>query len=329
MKHGGEYARRLKKLYTQVVRKTGKLPPAEPTDPIEQLIIGILSGCTSLIKAQTIFRKLRQQVVDLNELRVTPPMELAEMIGDAVPLAREKAQRIVDSLNAIRRRQDSLELGFLKQRGRREAREYLESLEGVDRAAAASVVLYSLGGHAIPVDDLTLYVLQKEDVVDPDASPAEVQAFIERHVNASDARTFAEGLRHHVLAHAPRVPFERLPQLLKRAPQTSPDQNGRKPALSPVAAAKGAVTPAKPAAPAAAPTKAVANAKSAAPAAKAGQAHAAKASSSAPAAAPVSKDKHSGEKHASEKHTGSKGPGDAKVVTSSADRKNAATRKKK
>jgi endonuclease III len=222
MKHGSEYAKRVKRLYNQMVRKVGKPAEMEAVDPIEQLIIGILSACASHSKAHSVFRRLQQQMVDLNELRVTPPMELAEAIGDALPLAKEKAHRIVDALNAIRKRQDSLDLSFLKQRGRREAREYLESLEGVNSAAAASVLLYSLGGHAIPVDDLTLYVLQKEEIVDPKADAAEVQSFLERHVSANQAQPFSELLSRYVVAKGARVEIEKLAEVLRPPPPPPP-----------------------------------------------------------------------------------------------------------
>jgi hypothetical protein len=140
------------------------------------------------------------------------------LIGDGVPLAQAKAQRIVDGLNDVRRRQDRLDLTFLTQRARREAREYLESLEGMDQAAAASVVLYSLGGHAIPVDDLTLYVLRKEELVDASADAAEVQGFLERHVHAADARTFVDLLGRFVASHGSRVAVEQLDELLNPPP---------------------------------------------------------------------------------------------------------------
>jgi endonuclease III len=222
MKHGSEYAKRVKRLYNQMLRKLGK--PAEPelVDPIEQLIVGILSSCASHSKALSVFRRLQQQMVDLNELRVTPPSELAEAIGDSLPLAKQKAHRIVDALNAIRKRQDSLDLSFLKHRGRREAREYLESLEGVDSATAASVLLYSLGGHAIPIDDLTLYVLQKEEIVESSASTAEVQTFLERHVPANQAKVFSELLSRYVTTKGARVDVEKLPDLLRPPPPPPP-----------------------------------------------------------------------------------------------------------
>jgi endonuclease III len=222
MKQGSEYAKRIKRLLGQLVRKFGKPELTDPVDPIDQLIIGILAGCTTHARAVAVYKRLRHHVVDLNELRVTPAMELAEQIGDGVPLARQKAQRIVDALNAIRKRQDSLDLTFLKQRGRREAREYLEALEGVDRATAASVVLFSLGGHAIPLDGLLLYVLQKEELVDPSAEPAEVQSFLERCVNSSQAQVFYELLSRYAASKSIKVPYERLGELLRPPPAPPP-----------------------------------------------------------------------------------------------------------
>ena len=88
MKGGSEYAKRIKKLFQQMVRKFGKPSAAELTDPIEQLVIGILAECTSNHKAQTTFRRIRQQMVDLNELRVTPPLELARLLEDGMPIAQ-------------------------------------------------------------------------------------------------------------------------------------------------------------------------------------------------------------------------------------------------
>ena len=227
MKQGPEYAKRIKKLYRQLLRKYGKPTAADLTEPLDQLLIGVLADGTSQSKAQAAYRKLCQHMVDLNDMRVTPPVELGELIGAQVPLARAKADRIVAALNAIRKRQNVLDLSFLVQRGRREAREYLESLEGVGRAASAGVVLYALGGHAIPVDDLTVYILRKEELVDASADAGEVQSFLERHVSAADGRAFADLLNRYVVSKSARVPIEKLRQLLgppreKKVPTQAP-----------------------------------------------------------------------------------------------------------
>ncbi len=276
MKHAGEYAKRLRRVFGPLMRKTARVE-TDPPDPVEQLVIGILAGCTSYQKAEAAFRRLQQSMVDLNELRVTPPAELADLLGDSVPLAREKAQRIVEALNAIRRRQDSLDLTFLRQRGRREAREYLESLEGVDRCAAAIVMLYSLGGHAIPVDELTVRVLQKDELVDTESDLATVQAFLERNVAADEVHAFVEALGKHVAAKGARIPLDKLfPKKLKPAPAGSDGHAGApvafsaagpapaarrdsaaRPAAAPASGARPARSPASAPTPAAAPAKKV------------------------------------------------------------------------
>ena len=218
MKQAREYAKRVKKLFRSLIRKHGKPAAVEPTDPILQLIEGILAINTTVHKAQTVLTKLLQQMVDLNELRVTPAMELAALIGTGVPMAAQKSQWIVDALNDIRKRQEMLDLGFLKDRARREAREYIESLKGVDRSVAARVVQSSLGGHAIPVDDLTLYVLRKSEMVDDSADAEKVQRFLERQVTAADAPAFTELLGKYVSTKGGRIAVEELPDLLNPPP---------------------------------------------------------------------------------------------------------------
>ncbi len=96
---------------------------------------------------------------------------------------------------------------------RREARSYLESLAGVDPCSAASVVLYSLGGHAVPVDDDMLKYLRKEELIDPRAEIGEVQGFLERHVPAADAQAFTTLLRRCVTS---RLPRRRLTKTLRK-----------------------------------------------------------------------------------------------------------------
>lgn len=249
MKHGTEYARQVKRLYRQMLKQYGKPEIPAATDPVDQLILGILGACTTDQKAAAVYRRLREQTVDLNELRVTPAVELAEMIGNGVPLAREKAQRIVDALNAIRRREDKIDLSCLQQRGRREAREYLESLEGVDKAAAATVVLFSLGGHAIPVDDLILYVLRQEGAVDPAADATEVQTFLERTIPASDAASFSMLLNRYAVQKAGRVPLEKLRQVTAPSPPepaAPPPPSGEQPTeRKPATAARTSTVAAK------------------------------------------------------------------------------------
>jgi len=205
MKQGTRYAAGIKQLYNRLRRRYGKPAMAEPTDPTEQLIVAILSRGTTETRARAALAKLREAMVDFNELRVTPPGEIVEIIGDSFPQAQQKALDIVKALNDIFEREHSVNLEGLRRMARREARRYLESLAGVDLCSAASVMLFSLGGHAIPVDETVLAYLRNEQLVDPDADVAEVQGFLERHIPAADAYAFSVLLRRCAAARPSRA----------------------------------------------------------------------------------------------------------------------------
>lgn len=224
MKQGTAYAKLIKRLHHDLVKKHGKPPQREPMEPLQALLIGILAMDTpGAAKAHAMFQKLRERMVDLNEMRVTPVIELTAMIGNSLPNGEDKAGRIVMALNDVRRRQDTLDLSFLRQRGRREAREYLESLEGVTPYAAAFVVLFSLGGHAIPVDQLTVHILRQQKLVNEHADRVEVQSFLERNISAADAIEFAQLLSTYVGEHAARLSPKKLNEILATsAPAQAP-----------------------------------------------------------------------------------------------------------
>jgi endonuclease-3 len=222
MKRGTEYAKRLKKAFQQWSRDYGSVDEPEMTDPLEEVVIAILADCLPREQARALYDKLFEQMVDLNELRVTPAVELAGTLGKKLPLAEQKAERVVSALNDIRRRQDTMDLTFLRQRGRRESREYLESLEGLGKQGTAWVVQLSLGGHAIPVDDLTLYVLRKEELVEPTATAEDVQSFLERHIQASESKQYVLLQERFVADRSGRASIAKLPELLNPPPPKPP-----------------------------------------------------------------------------------------------------------
>lgn len=190
MKKGTLYAKRVKRRFGQLKQQCGKPDIPEPTSPVEQVILGILSSSASDSKALRAARALRETMVDLNEIRVSTDREVAAVIGLYLNNALTRASALRRALNAIFRKEHAVNLDRLHSLGRREARQYLEDLDGVDACAAASVMLWSLGGHAIPVDQRLFDAMRKEDLVAPSATVAEVQAFLERNINANDAKVF-------------------------------------------------------------------------------------------------------------------------------------------
>lgn len=204
MKNAAEYVKRIRRLFNQLRRQYGKPDPPDPMNPLEHLILAILARDTSEARARAAYDRLRASMVDNNELRVTPANEVVELLGSDLPDRSAKARSLIDALNAVYDRQNAMDLSFLKAMSVREARDCLRSLSGVDEFAAARVVLFSLGGHAIPVDEHTAYVLRKEGLAGPEATTEEIQAFLERHVHASEAMSFSILLHRYASTRAPK-----------------------------------------------------------------------------------------------------------------------------
>ena len=190
MKNGTAYGKRIRFLFDKLRAEMDKVALPESTEPVPQLLRSILSVDASQSHAEKALNSLSEVMVDINEVRVSAPDEIAEHLNEFIPDALPCAVRCHDALNDIFRKSNGVTLSNLHGLGRREARQFLDDLAGVDPYSAASVMLWSLGGHAVPVDNRLLKVLRKADFVDPEATVAEVQAFLERHIQAHEAREF-------------------------------------------------------------------------------------------------------------------------------------------
>jgi len=191
MKDGTLYASRLKKAYQrwkQLVRDPEI--PSDNDDPIHRLALGILGVTAGQNRAQTAIDRILEYAIDWNEVRVSLPSELHRLLGETFPDGLACSQRLVQALQSVYEREHRISLDRLKSLGRREARQYLDALKGVDEYAAAGVMIWSLGGHAIPIDDRQWQVLKDADLVQASAARGEVQAFLERHIGAADGRRF-------------------------------------------------------------------------------------------------------------------------------------------
>lgn len=190
MKNGTIFAARLRKAYAKLRQSVPKPEIPEPDDPLQRLGIAILGVESSDEDAERAIDRAFTTIVDWNEMRVSNAHELNKASGNAIPHGVERCQQLIDALQAVYDRENLLSLDRLKTMGRRDARHYLEQLNGLDEYGVASVVLWSLGGHAIPVNDRLLQALRDADLVNTSADRAEVQAFLERHVSAADAKGF-------------------------------------------------------------------------------------------------------------------------------------------
>lgn len=190
MKNGTLYAGRLKRAFAKQRHAVPKPDIPETEDPLRCMAISILAEGCSRREATRATERIFQTMVDWNEVRVSDGSELNKATGNVIPAGPEQCTRLIAALQSVYRSENCLSLDRLRRVGRREARHFLEQLDGVSEYVVASVLLWSLGGHAIPVDDRLLAALIAADLAHPTANRAEVQAFLERHISASDAKLF-------------------------------------------------------------------------------------------------------------------------------------------
>lgn len=185
-----------KKLATLLKKLKGVTPLPEPLpDPlpawiepgVEELIFSMLVWDARTSQARDAIARLRAGVVDYNELRVCFPEEIRQLLGDRYPKAAERAARIRAALNDIYKREHRVTLQAVLSAGKRDARQYLETLDGVPSFAAARVFLSSCGGHAVPVDERIRDFLAEEGVIAASEDPESVSSWLERQLKAGEA----------------------------------------------------------------------------------------------------------------------------------------------
>ncbi len=203
MKNAAQHVREFKKLLKRI-RKENSTPFPTVEDPMEQILRGILTDYASETRANAALAKLWETVVDINDLRVTPVAEIVEAIGADFPMCRRAAEDMVKALIVIFNKLHHLDLSFLKKAGRRTAETFLNSLDGVNSHAKATVLLRCLKGHAVPADVTMCEILRREGCVEPDSTAEVIQKFLASQVRESQAASFYAQFKRYAAAHVPR-----------------------------------------------------------------------------------------------------------------------------
>jgi endonuclease III len=155
-------------------------------EPTTQLILAFLQADASRRKAENAYDTLMEDMVDNNELRVSHTREIVELLGEKYPRVHWRIERMREALNEVYRREHDIKMTKAAAMNKKEQRHYLDTLPGITPYAAASVMLLSFGGHAIPVDDKLAALLAREGAVDEGLAPAEIEALLLRQFKAGD-----------------------------------------------------------------------------------------------------------------------------------------------
>ncbi|MBL8880365.1 MAG: hypothetical protein JNG88_14725 [Phycisphaerales bacterium] len=196
MKGATQCARRVKSLFKSLRGRLGKVHLPAVGDPIGQLILGVFSRDNPESKAREALDALRGIVVDYNELRVIPPLEIAETVGEYSDI-KTKSEDLSRSLNKIFLIEHIVSLDRLTDMSAKDARAYLDRIDGLEPYTHARIRLLGLGKHAIPLDEAMLALARREEIIDGKCTLGEAQDFLERQISDDDALEFFTLLRKH------------------------------------------------------------------------------------------------------------------------------------
>lgn len=186
MKNEAAFAKKLTALLKKVRREyAAEAPPSR--DPVTQLVVGFLEWNAPRKAARDAHGRLMAVMVDNNDLRVSHPHELVELIGVNYPRAEERAARMREVLQEIFIREHGVGLEGLAEKPKKQVKQYLDTLPGMPQFVAAQVYLLSFGGGAVPIDDRIADLLKQEEAVDPDSSIETIADFVEKHIKADEA----------------------------------------------------------------------------------------------------------------------------------------------
>lgn len=203
MKHEGSTTR-----LNALLRANAVAPPEPPEsapDLIELLVHSFLMWEASRAQADAAMVRIRAATVSFNDFRVSLVKEVVDLIGVRYPMAQERAIRVRAAINDLFRREHAVSLERVGGLSKRDARLYLESLQGMVPFVASRVSLLGLDAHAIPVDEQTLATLAHQGVLHPETNVVEATGWLQRHVPGEKALATHLALQHAAEAFVAKV----------------------------------------------------------------------------------------------------------------------------
>jgi len=165
-------------------------PPAAPdtADPaLAQLVYSFLLWEAGPDHAGQSLTRILSETVDYNELRICTRDELVSLVTNRHPRATERCERLRSTLQDVYEREHRLSLETLCEQSKRDARAYLESLDGIPHFVSARVLLLTLGGHRFPVDSRIVGLLHAEGLCADRKTDVGIASELERAVRAGGA----------------------------------------------------------------------------------------------------------------------------------------------
>jgi len=205
MKNSKEYSKKLRKLFSSLKREYPKPEKIVYDEPLDALVYAIVGENMSESATQSAMKKLADNFVDLNDLRVSSTEEIVEVLGADTSAIRDMALALTRVLRAVFNECNMVSLKALKKIGKRPAKQTLEQINGINPFVIDYCMLTSLQAHAIPLTEKMIELLRISQVVHPDADEQEIKGFLARQISADRAYEFYALLRCESEARQPKI----------------------------------------------------------------------------------------------------------------------------
>lgn len=170
------------------------------------LVYAIVSENMSEPAAKAAIKRFGDYFIDLNDLRVSRPEEIAELLGEDTPATREIATTLNRALRSVFDEYNEVSLEALKKICKRPAKQALEKIDGTSRFVVNYCMLMSLQGHAIPLTKKMIEYLKNNELVHANADEQEIEGFLTKQISAKDGYEFYALLRSE--SESPRIKLE-------------------------------------------------------------------------------------------------------------------------
>ncbi|MGH9767313.1 MAG: endonuclease III domain-containing protein [Blastocatellia bacterium] len=165
---------------TQNLEATYGIPINDsPDDPLDELVLTILSQATTDINSRRAFESLKDRFPDWESARRARSSSIATAIKSG-GLANAKSVVIKNALNEIRARRGELDLSFLQTAPIEDARVFLTSLTGVGPKTAACVLLFACNRGIFPMDTHILRITKRVGLVFENCSDEQAHQLMEK-----------------------------------------------------------------------------------------------------------------------------------------------------
>jgi endonuclease-3 len=169
--------RRIRAVHRRLLKQQGPFTPKPRLDPLDELVMTVLSQHTSDTNTARAFASLKARFPHWGDVVRAPAGRVADAIRSG-GLADQKAPRIQSILREIESREGELSLARLAGMDDAEVESYLCSLPGVGPKTAACVLVFSMGRDAFPIDTHVHRVTKRLGWIPSNASADKAHALL-------------------------------------------------------------------------------------------------------------------------------------------------------